>query len=218
MGKNSLKTEQQQIILDEVRKNSYLTSYFYFTGGTALSLFYLHHRYSEDLDFFTSERFDNQTILTLVQKWSERCGFTFNSRFSEVVYVFELTFEHNIPLKVDFAYYPYKRIEKGMIKDGIGVDSLIDIAVNKLLKISQRTDVKDFVDLYFLLEEFSIWDLMEGVRVKFNMKLDPYITASYFLKVNDFSFLPRMIKPLELETLKKFFIERAKEIGKKSVE
>ena len=28
-------------------------SVFYLTGGTALSAFYLHHRLSEDLDFFT---------------------------------------------------------------------------------------------------------------------------------------------------------------------
>ena len=31
---------------------------FYLTGGTALSRFYLNHRYSEDLDFFTNRDTD----------------------------------------------------------------------------------------------------------------------------------------------------------------
>ncbi len=32
-----------------------LNAAFYLTGGTALSAFYLQHRLSEDLDFFTSD-------------------------------------------------------------------------------------------------------------------------------------------------------------------
>lgn len=32
-----------------------LADSFYLTGGTALSAFYLEHRYSVDLDFFTSD-------------------------------------------------------------------------------------------------------------------------------------------------------------------
>ena len=33
--------------------HSPLKSSFYLTGGTALAAYYLQHRYSEDLDFFT---------------------------------------------------------------------------------------------------------------------------------------------------------------------
>lgn len=100
--------------------------------------------------------------------------------------------------------------------DGILVDSLVDIAVNKLLTITQRNDVKDFVDLYFLLDKFTVWDLMEGVRVKFKMKLEPFIVASDFLKVEDFETMPKMIKKLTLEDLKTFFRQQAKKIGKRS--
>ena len=35
--------------------NSNLADNFYLTGGTALAAFYLQHRYSEDLDFFTAD-------------------------------------------------------------------------------------------------------------------------------------------------------------------
>ncbi len=217
MGKIPFLTKEQKIILDEIKKNDFLRSQFYFTGGTALSAFYLNHRYSEDIDFFSEKKFDNQIILTLMQQWSRKHSFTFQSRFSQVVYVFNLIFSNKASLKIDFAYYPYKRLQKEAHMDTIQIDSLTDIAVNKLLTISQRDDVKDFVDLYFLLEKFTLWDLIEGVKMKFKMKIEPLLLASDLLKVEDFDYLPKMIKPLSLEELKSFFRQKAKEIGIKSV-
>ena len=102
--------------------------------------------------------------------------------------------------------------------NSIEIDSLIDVAINKLLTISQRLEAKDFVDLYYLLEEFTVWDLIDGVRVKFGQKLEPFIIASDFLKVEEFDYLPRMIKPLTIEQLKEYFRKKAIEIGKKGVE
>lgn len=220
MGKISLITKEQKIILDQVKKNDFLRSNFYFTGGTALSSVYLHHRYSDDLDFFSQKPLDDQIILTLIQDWSKKTHFSFNSRFVDVVYIFNLTFNNQNALKLDFAYYPHQRVEKGIVIDGLDVDSLFDIAINKLLTISQRNDVKDFVDLYFLLHKskFSLWDLVEGVKVKFNRKIEPILLGADFLKVEDFEILPKMIKPLTLKALKSFFREKAKEIGKRAVE
>src|SRR5436190_2938449 len=108
----------------------------------------------------------------------------------------------------------------GKIKriNGIDVDSLIDIAVNKLLVTQQRTEVKDFVDLYFLLKKFTVWDLIEGVRIKFKVTIDPLIIGSDFLKVESFDYLPKMIKPLSLKELKRFFKEKAKDVGLKVVD
>lgn len=218
MGKIQILTQEQKNIISAVVKSDYLQSQFYFTGGTALSAVYFQHRYSEDLDFFSIQEFDNQIILTLMEDWKRKYKFTFTSEFREVVYMFNLTFQNDEILKVDFGKYPYKQIEKGRVYEGISVDSLLDIAVNKLLTITQRTNVKDFVDLYFLLQDFTVWDLMEGVRVKFNMKLEPFIVATDFLKVEDFDYLPKMIKPLSLEELQVYFRKRAKEMGKISVE
>lgn len=214
MGKVQILTKEQQIILAEVKKNPFFSG-FYFTGGTALSAFYLHHRYSEDLDFFSEKEFDPQEIFTLISGWAGQYHFTFTSEFHEVVYIFLLTFKNKKKLKVDFGYYPYRRIEQATVIDDIKIDSLLDIAINKLLTIIQRSNVKDFVDLYFLLDHFTIWDLIEGVRVKFKMKLDPYIIASDFLKIEDFENMPRMTKPLTLDQLKAFFRRQAQKIGKK---
>lgn len=218
MGQIQILTQEQKTIISAVVKSDYLRSNFYFTGGTALSAVYLQHRYSEDLDFFSQQAFDNDIIFNLMEEWKSIYDFTFVSEFREVVYVFNLTFKNGEMVKVDFGKYPYKQVEKEGMFEGISVDSLLDIAINKLLTITQRTNVKDFVDLYFLLKDFTIWDLMEGVRVKFNMKSDPFILATDFLKVEDFNYLPEMVKPLSLDQLKAYFRKRAKEIGRKSME
>ncbi|MBI3485714.1 nucleotidyl transferase AbiEii/AbiGii toxin family protein [Candidatus Daviesbacteria bacterium] len=217
MGKISILTQNQQIILNQLSLSEYLKE-FYLTGGTALSAFYLKHRYSDDLDFFSERKFDNKIIFTLMEMWSKKCNFKFSSNFAEVNYMFNLIFDKNSELKVDFAYYPYKRIEKRDIINGVEVDSLTDIAVNKLLVVTQRSEVKDFVDLYFLLRDFSVWDLIEGVKVKFKKEIDPFILAADFLKIEDFDFLPRMIKPLEIDLLKEFYRKLSKELGVKSLQ
>jgi len=217
MEKIQLHTKEQEIIFNEIKNSDFFKSRFYFTGGTALSSLYLHHRFSDDLDFFSQSRFDNQIIFTNIGEWSKRLGFKFTSNFAEVVYVFQMVFVNDSELKVDFSYYPYENLEERDVVDGVTVDSLIDIAVNKFVTISQRSEVKDFVDLYYLLDKFTLWDLRNGVKKKFGLELDPLLIASDFLKVEDFSYMPRMIKPLELSDLQSFFQEKARELGLKSV-
>ena len=116
MGKIQVLTKEQQIILAQVKKEPFFEQ-FYFTGGTALSAFYLQHRYSEDLDFFTQRKFDTQDIFDIIDSWSKKHGFTFTSEFHQVVYIFMFTFKNNEILKVDFGHYAYKRIEKNNIID-----------------------------------------------------------------------------------------------------
>ncbi|OGE32508.1 hypothetical protein A3C59_01405 [Candidatus Daviesbacteria bacterium RIFCSPHIGHO2_02_FULL_36_13] len=115
---------------------------------------------------------------------------------------------------MDFGYYPYKRLKKSKSIENIEVDSLFDIAVNKLQTIHQRSQVKDFVDLYFLLKEFSLWDLMEGARVKFKIEIDLYTIAADCLKVKTFDYLPKMLIPLKLSDLQEFYKDLAKKLGK----
>lgn len=217
MGQVSF-TPKQQIIFDEFKKSAFLRQNFYFTGGTALSAIYLHHRLSEDLDFFSQNKFDTQPLLALVSEWGKKHKFKTKSQELEVVRIFLLKFSDEEKLKVDFGYYPYKRVEKGKTIDSVEVDSLLDIAVNKLQTIHQRTDAKDFVDLYFLLKKFTVWDLMEGVRVKFRIELDPYTIAADCLKVERFENLPVMLKPLNLKELQEFYKDLAKRISTKTVE
>lgn len=210
-------TPEQQILLDEFKKDSFLTSHFYFTGGTALSLYYLQHRESIDLDFFSESAFDPQVILTKINSWRDKFNLSVDYVPVENTYIFNLHFPNKAIVKVDFALYPYKRLEKGKTMDNITVDSILDIAVNKLLTVEQRSEVKDFVDLYFLLQKFTVWDLIEGVKAKFKVSIDPFIIGTDFLKIDSFDYLPTMVKPLTLKALRSFFRQKAKNIGGRSV-
>ncbi len=218
MGEKPIISKKQEAILFRIKDSEYLRSRVYFTGGTVLSAYYLHHRYSDDLDLFSEEKLDNQTVFTLVSQWSSELKFRFTSHASEVVQMFMVKYADGSEFKIDFAHYPYKRLQDGISKGGLSIDSLLDIAVNKTLIISQRTDVKDFVDFYYLEKKFGIWDLIEGLKIKFCIETEPFLMASDFLKVDDFTFMPRMIKPLSLQTIKKFFRGLAKEVGKRAVE
>lgn len=218
MGQITIINPEQELLLNKFRQDEFLSSNFYFTGGTALSLYYLKHRQSIDLDFFSDHEFDPQAILDTVNTWGEELNLTVDYLVIEKTQIFNLTFPNKHTVKIDFALYPYKQVKKCQMISGVKVDSLTDIAINKLLTAEQRSEVKDFVDLYFLLESFSIWDLLEGVKVKFGVKIDPFIIGSDLLKVESFDYLPEMVKPLTLEQLKSFFKEKAKQITGRSLE
>ncbi|MBI2314985.1 nucleotidyl transferase AbiEii/AbiGii toxin family protein, partial [Candidatus Daviesbacteria bacterium] len=140
-------TSKQQLIFKEVSKSDFLKNHFYFTGETALSTVYLNHRLSDDLDFFSEEEFEILPISNLISGWIKKYQFKVTPEDKEAVKIFNLEFHDREKLKVDFGYYPYQRLKKGKTVDSIDVDSLFDIAVNKLQTIRQRSEVKDFVDL-----------------------------------------------------------------------
>ena len=211
-------TPLQKKIFDKVSEDPVLSKQFYCTGGTALSAFYLHHRESEDLDFFSETDFEDARIETLMKNVSMSFNTTYRFTKKGGVRIFEFVKKDKLLIKIDFNHYPYKRVEKGKRYQGMAIDSLRDIATNKLLITNQRNDVKDFVDLYFLLKDFTIWDIMYGVQKKFRMELDMVLIASDFTKVEQFDFLPKMLVPLKLSDLKEFFKQKAIELAKRVAE
>ena len=210
-------TPLQKFIFDEFAKNSRLNKQFYFTGGTALSAIYLHHRESEDLDFFSEEKLENEAIEKFIEGIAKKKKLEIRFTLREIVRIYELLKEDKVKIKVDFGYYPYKRLKRGLNINGVKIDSLQDIATNKLHTVTSRTQVKDFVDLYFLLKEFTVWDLFYGVKEKFRIELDLFWLGSDFLKVEQFDVLPKMLVPLKLKDLQDFFKEKAKQLGMRIV-
>lgn len=217
MGKISILTKEQRILLDGLKGDPFIAKTFYFTGGTALSEYYLHHRYSEDIDLFSETPFDTQFVFSAMSSLQKTYGFSYRSEHVATVYMFYIEFPQKPMFKIDFNHYAYKRLEPGTLSDGLSIDSLLDIAVNKLLTVTQRNDVKDFVDVFFLEPKFGMWDLIQGVKVKFHIEVEPWLLATDLLKVEDFTALPKMIAPLSLITLKQFFRQKAKALAKKSV-
>lgn len=208
-------TSLQKTIFDHFSQDEILRKQFYFTGGTALSAIYLHHRESEDLDFFSETDFDNEITNNFVKDLSKVIGI--RGQFSQIYgnRMYQFIQGKELVIKIDFNHYDYKRLEKGIKIDGVDVDSLKDIATNKLQTIMSRTQIKDFVDLYFLLKKFTLWDLIYGLEPKFKMEFDYFLLGSSFLKVQEFDVLPKMLIPLELKDLKAFYIDLTKKVGAK---
>jgi len=137
-------TKQQEILLLAIA-GSNIFSNFYLSGGTALSAFYLRHRYSEDLDFFSIEE----------------------------------------------------------------IDSLVDIATNKLFTIAQKPRSRDFIDLYFILKSTHITlnNLYFNAKTKFDWHIDPLQLLSRFTQIDESDF-SMLYSPIKLDVVKTFFEQR----------
>lgn len=209
-------TPIQKIFFEEFSKDKKLKDNFYFGGGTALSVFYLQHRYSNDLDFFSKKEFEPGLAIRFVNKLANKLQVTAKMTKKQTVLWFEME-KDGMPLKIDFLDFPYKRIEKGASYKGVEIDSEKDIGANKILTVNLENNPKDYVDLFFLLQKFTIWDLIYAVEAKFRLRLDLVSLGEDFINVENIQILPKMIKPLKLTELKKFFNELAKKIGAKII-
>lgn len=186
---------------------------FYLTGGTALAAFYLQHRVSDDLDFFTEEDVDAMWIrgkMAALAETLDAQGVRYERLHDRHQFFFDIP---KGDLKVEFTRYPFQQLEKAEMQDGVRVDSARDIAANKVMTICDRFDPKDFVDLYFLLQQRSLSDIRGDVQIKFKTTLDDVFLGGELAKVRRITALPRMIKPLTIDELRAFFTERAKELA-----
>ncbi|MBI4600316.1 nucleotidyl transferase AbiEii/AbiGii toxin family protein [Candidatus Uhrbacteria bacterium] len=205
-------TNAQRVVLRGVAQNENLGN-FYLSGGTALAEYYLHHRLSEDLDFFSREKFDPIFLHSWVEEMRttlECERVTFNRIADRYQFVFHLEGED---LKVEFVHYAFDNLYALVDHDGIRVNSLRDIAANKLVALLDRFEPKDFVDLYFLMRQISFDDIKADMAQKFGMPIDPIFLGTELLKARRIAALPRMIKPLTVEDLKRFFMDQARIIG-----
>lgn len=220
MGKSIL-TSKQLKFLECIQQESSITSSFYLTGGTALSEFYLSHRLSEDIDLFSeSQEVDPDAVDAFLQKISQKLGIKKIQRAQFLgLFTYVLIFINNEKLKVDFSYYPFPRIEKGIIYNKIHIDSIRDIAANKLHTLFMKPRARDYVDLYFILkrENFSIPKLILDAKAKFDWHIDSLTLASQFMRVKEFTDIPKMLIPFKSSSMELFFISEAKKLKSKII-
>jgi len=197
---------------------TYLGRKFFLTGGTALAAFYLKHRVSQDLDIFTlDQELDFDEVNAEVRKiaFSLRLGTDHRVSTSTFSQFFLKTKRGEI-LKVDLVREV--PIQFGRIKnrEGIRIDSLEDIAVNKLLAIYGRLDAKDYVDFYFLIKE----GLINFTRIfKKAQKKDAGLNELYFanmiIGVRQLKHFPKTLKPFSKDKLVDFYLELSEKMLKK---
>ena len=183
---------------------------YYLTGGTALAAFYLGHRYSDDLDFFTHE---SQTpfLLPFLEQLHGRGLFEWESR---TPYFIRIRYQKT--LKVDFVHDVLFRAGVPWPKNEWRVDSLENILLNKITAIQGRLDVKDYVDLYYLLQGKSIEEIMKYLAMagQKDSSVDPFVWSRVIGDVENFSLLPQMILPMDLDRLTGFYRDLRKSILK----
>lgn len=160
---------QQDVLTEFTRVLDY--EHFYLTGGTALAYFYLRHRRSNDLDFFTA---DEEIILPFSYHLEEmlRTKTMTIQRQRGLGSFVELLVEKDkettiIHLACDSAYRLEQTREFPEFPR-LKVDSLMDIAANKLLALFGRATLRDFIDVYFLSKKakFTQQGLMDKAKLK----------------------------------------------------
>ena len=207
-------SKNQQTVLELLSTTKIITDNFYLSGGTALAEFYLHHRYSEDLDFFSEMEVDTQTILSTlktIKKAAEIVKFDYQKSFNR-----NLVFLHckNEIIKTEFTFFPFGKIEKGLQKNDLKIDSLMDIATNKIFTIYQKPRARDFIDLFFILkkEKWTLENLAKKARIKFDWQIDYLQLGSQFMLAAEIKDYPRMINKVKDTEWQNFFINKAKNL------
>jgi len=191
MHEESLTKNTKRVL--EKLATSGLTKNFYLAGGTALAL-YFGHRFSIDLDWFAEHFHYTRSFRLRLEKLGHltidsESDDTFNGALDNV--------------KISFFRYPYPLImPKNKYKKNIFLASLADIAAMKLEAVSRRGSYKDFIDIYFLLEQFSLKELLGFVRKKFaNIDYNEVhlLKALVYFEDAKGTVMPKLIKPVSWE-------------------
>jgi len=215
--KDSILTSIQKRFLEAVVKEPYLLKNYYFTGGTVLSEFYLKHRLSKDIDLFSEKEVHLPSIVKFVKKVAPKLGAL---EIKEEQYLGLHTFFFKITnqedFKVDFNYYPFLRIEKGKIWRGLAIDSLLDIAVNKIHTLYMKPRAREYVDIFFITQKtnYSLNDLVKFAKIKFDWHIEPLQLARRFLEVITVKDYPKMLVSFNKKEMEGFFLNEAKKLKK----
>ncbi len=127
-------------------------------GGTALALQY-GHRTSIDLDFFGSFGNEEDKLFTVLQPYAE----VRRIKDSPNIKIFFMD-----DVKVDFVNYSiYPWIDDAVEEEGLRLASPKDIAAMKINAIEGRGSKKDFIDIYSLLQHYSLDELLKFYSQKY---------------------------------------------------
>jgi len=173
-------------------------------GGTALAI-QLGHRESIDLDFFSQKYFSTNKLKNKISSIGE---FT-------VEYEDDITLDGILDgVKLSFFYYEHKLLFPLIDFEKIKLADAKDISAMKIDAVSSRGSKKDFVDIYFLMQEYGLPEILTFFTekykgVKYN-KLHILKSLSYFEDADKEPEL-RMLKNIEWTEIKKVISKEVQE-------
>lgn len=130
----------------------------YLAGGTSLAL-QIGHRKSIDLDLFGTIEADEISIA----KTLNSLGNTQLIKKTPNIQIYIIN-----GIKVDIVNYHYPWIQDACKEDQLRLAGKKDIAAMKLAAITGRGSRKDFIDIYFLLQEFSLQEMLLFYNEKYH--------------------------------------------------
>ncbi len=168
---------------------------FFLVGGTALAL-QLGHRNSIDIDLFTQSDFNTQELgFFLKTKFDIRLDYERDGTL--------LTLINNI--KVDFIKHAYSNIKPPILEEGITFLSMEDISAMKLnAVINSGQRLKDFIDIYFLMEHFSLKDMLQFFETKYpnTNALIALKALTYFDDIDETLQSPKVVRQVTFTKIK----------------
>jgi hypothetical protein len=192
---------------------------FFLTGDTALAEYYLGHRLSFDLDFFTSEA-------SLITPFSYQIEALCSSKGLQLAVIrrfasyVEFLFRHEKEsLKIELALDSPFRFEPPVLSESsVYVNDFKDIQVDKILAFYGRAEPRDAVNMYFLTQNESI-QLLFDLAAQKDPGFDRYWMAVALNRASNFPdeierWPVKMIEPLDPIKLKADFQNLAIELMK----
>lgn len=182
-------------LIQELQSLDFLKD-FYLVGGTALAL-KLGHRNSIDIDLFTQNEFeDNDLLENLIDVF--KVNLIYNRKNTIICAI------NNV--KTDFIRHNYPLIKKPITEEGITYLSLEDICAMKLHAIqNSRKRLKDFIDVYCLLEHFTLNEMLAFYEFKYphSNKLIALRAVNYFEDIDPAIDPPVLKKPISITKIRK---------------
>lgn len=182
-----------------------------------MSEFYLQHRLSEDLDFFSEKPFDENLVLAWVKKTGKRLLVSETEyRVLRGQHSFFFNFSDEV-VKIDFAYFPFAHFGTFFKKDRLRISSIEDIAINKVQAIITRNRARDYYDLFAVIKKQSsdLKTLKRQYRLKFDVNISNEELAKACTDILDAKDMPRFLGRVDWGEVERFFLGEAKKLQKK---
>jgi len=181
---------------------------FYLGGGTALAL-QIGHRDSVDFDFFKKGELDTQKLFgDLGEIFKSHPILKVQEEFNTLsLIVFD-------DIKLSFFGYKYKLIRGLIYEEDLNLASIEDIGCMKLSAITGRASNKDYIDLYFILQDIDLAELLEQSSKKFP-DLDRNLILKSLVYFEDVHLEPIMFKNnnhIDFDEVKFFLEMKVKEL------
>ena len=166
---------------------------FNLVGGTALAL-QLGHRKSIDIDLFGNAEIEVDGFTDILSEY----GIVELLKKSKNILVLLVD-----GIKLDFVQYKYNWLENFKIIEEIRLASKQDILAMKLNAIAGRGSKKDFIDLFYLLKEYTLEEGLNFYTKKYNDGSEFLVRKSLmYFKDADAEPLPILLEELSWSEVK----------------